>query len=131
MRNQPQHESRSVESMRLFLGESLPSVIYGPKLFYDAKRAEIRGDQEGDSPRGKAIWLAELTIQHHGSAYADYESVTKAEVHKVLMYVQARHMNDDFLIVGHQLDTENRLIHPARLSLQDLIGYKGIEKVKE
>ncbi len=124
------HESRSVESMKGFLAR-LPSTKHEPKLFYDARFAEVQGKQEGDMPQNKVFCLAELTVQHHGSAYGDYQSVTESSEHKVLMYVQGRHMNDDFLVVGHQIDNENKLIHPAHLSLQDLVGYKELEIFEE
>lgn len=130
MKELPHHESRSVEDMKLFLGQSLGSTLHEPKLFYDARRAEVRGSQEGDVPTEKANWLAELTIQHHGSAYEDYQSVTKDEAHRVLMYVQAKHLNHDFLVVGHQLDSGKFIVHPARLSLQDLVGYRAVEKIE-
>ncbi len=120
-------QSISVEDMRNFLIR-LPSTSYMPKLFYDAKFAEVKGEQEGDFTDEKANWLAELTVQHRGSAYEGYRSVTDLPIHKVVMYVQARH--NDFLIVGHQVDPEKRIIHPAKLSLQDLIGYREIEKVE-
>jgi len=123
------HESRSVEAMRNFLIR-LPSTTHKPKLFYDARAAEIQGKQKGDRAQDKATWLTELTVQHHGSAYEDYQSVTDAPTHRVLMYVQAIHTNDDFLVVGPQIDSEKRIIHPARLSLQDLIGYREVERIE-
>jgi len=127
---EPAHyESRNVESMRNFLLR-LPSTMHEPKLFYDARFAEVRGQQGGDRVKDKATWLAELIVQHHGSAYENYQSVTDAKPHKVLMYVQARHINQDFLVVGHELDEDKTIVHPARLSLQDLIGYREVERVE-
>lgn len=125
-----QYESRRVEDMRNQLIR-LHSARVNPKVFYDAHWAQFRGSPEGEALEVKATEIAELTVQRHGSAYESYQSISDDPIRKIVAYVGGINTDKDILVVGQNVEPETRnLTLPAKLSLQDLIGYRTIEKVE-
>lgn len=123
------YESRRVEDMRNQLIR-LHSIDVNPKVFYDAQWAQFRGSPEGEKLEVKATEIAELTVQRHGSAYEDYQSASDGSIRKLVAYVGGINTSKDILVVGQNVEPETgNLTLPAKLSLQDLIGYRTIEKV--
>ena len=118
-------ETDSVEQANLeFTKSSLPQ-IYGFKtpLSYDAQHAEIVGDQRGFDPKMKAHEFAMLTIKENGSARRGYKSISDARTFKVGMHIGAR-CGDDLIV--SDVTEDNKLVHPAKLSLLDVIGYERL-----
>jgi hypothetical protein len=125
-----EYESRRVEDMRNQLIR-LHSARVNPKVYYDAQWAQFKGSPEGEHLEVKATEIAELTVQQHGSAYEGYQSISEDPIRKIVAYVGGINTSDDILVVGQNVEPETRnLTLPARLSLQDLIGYRTIEKVE-
>jgi len=101
-----------------------------PNIFFDAHRVEYRESSKGQKLEVRATEVAELTLQKHGSAYCDYQSVSTFPIFKMVAYVGGINTSADDLIIGNDLNPETgNLGLPARLSLQDLIGYRTIEKI--
>lgn len=100
-------------------------------LTYCAKWSEIRGEQKGYNPNLKAFELALLTIQENGSAPRDYESTSESQVIQVPFAIgsyQSNGPDNGFLIVSDMIDEKGELIRPAKLKLNDLIGYESIKR---
>jgi hypothetical protein len=129
-----QYESTSVEHMRAQLIR-LPSVNQLPSSHYDVTRAEFRvGDgaltQKGSArDRIPAVEVAELTLKKNGSAYSGYKSITKAPTRKLVAYVGGFNSGKDVLVIGGDVERNGNLGLPAKLSLQDLVGYRIVEQI--
>ena len=125
-----QFKTNSLEEANLKFTESdLPKIFSCDTLLsYSAKRAEIVGEQEGFNPHMSSHEFALLTIKENGSARRGYQSVSKATPYQIGMHIGAK-VQDDYLIVS-DITENGELIRPAKLSLQDLIGYETLKKFK-
>ena len=123
-----QFQTNSVEEAYLKFTESdLPEIFScNTPLSYSARRAEIVGEQRGYNPHMKSHEFALLTIKENGSARRGYQSVSDATPYQVGVHIGAK-VQDDCLIVS-DIAEDGELVHPARLSLQDLIGYETLKK---
>ena len=123
-----QFQTDSVEQVRLkFTKSDLPKIPSSDTpLSYSARRAEIVGEQKGYNPNMRSHEFALLTIKENGSARRGYQSVSEATPYQVGMHIGAK-VQDDCLIVS-DIAENGKLVHPAKLSLQDLIGYETLKK---
>ena len=123
------YETKRVEMWRTNL--PVPTVLGNvPRRVYDAQFARFSDVAPGENLEARATELAELTLQRNGSAYEGYQSITRHEPFKLATYVSSVNTNDDFLIIGDAMDADGNIIAPARLSLQDLVGYETLKKVE-
>jgi hypothetical protein len=125
-----QFQTKSVEAARLkFTESSLPKIYdFDTPLFYSAKIAGIVGTQGGFNPHMKVHEFALLTIKENGSAREGYQSVSTAVPYQVGMHIGAK-LQDNFLIVS-DIAENGELVRPAKLSLQDLVGYETLKTFK-
>ena len=122
-------KSRSVEEMRSQLIRlNCLDVVLG--TFFDVMRLEPVRISEDPILEIRADEIAELTVQTNGSAYRNYQSVSKHPIQRVVAYVGGINSSRDILIIGKDISPETgNLGLPAGLSLQDLIGYRTIEEI--
>ena len=122
-----QFQTESVEDTCLrFTETALPKIIrLDTPLLYSARRAEIVGEQKGYNPNMRAHEFALLTIRENGSARRGYKSTSEATPYQVGMFVGAK-VQDDSLIVS-DIAENGELVHPAKLSLKDLVGYETVK----
>ena len=129
-----QIETRSIEEMKNFLSQFGfdRNKGFDTPLYFHPKWGEIQGEQKGYNPNLKGYELALLSIQEDGSAPRNYQSVSKSDIFQVPLFVGAYRSNDSgLLIVSDLMDKDSKeLIHPARLNLNDLIGYESIREIK-
>lgn len=120
-------QTRSIEqTLQEFTKHSLPQVYdCDTPLTYDARMGRIQGAQNGFNPHMKAHELALLTLQENGSAQRGYKSVSTSAILQAAFFIGAR-LKDDFLIVS-DISIKGELIHPIKISLQDLIGYETVQ----
>ena len=125
-----QFQTESVKEACLrFTETALPKISsLDTPLLYSARRAEIVGEQKGYNPHIKAHEFALLTIRENGSARGGYKSVSEATPYQVGMFVGAK-VQDDALIVS-DIAENGELVRPAKLSLQDLVGYETVKTFK-
>ncbi|MFP4567676.1 MAG: hypothetical protein ACLFN8_01905 [Candidatus Woesearchaeota archaeon] len=129
-----QIETRSIEEMKNFLGQFGFDSYKGfdTPLYFHPKRGEIQGEQRGYNPHLKGYELALLTIQEDGSAPRNYQSVSKSDIFQVPLIVGSYRSTDSgLLIVSDLMDKDSKeLIHPARLNLNDIIGYETLKRIE-
>lgn len=123
-----QFETNSVdEACSRFSKEDLPKLYnFNTPLTYSARKTEIVGQQKGFNPHICAHEFALLTIKENGSARRDYQSISEAPTFQIGMYIGGLIL-EDCLIVSDITDN-GELVRPAKLSLQDLIGYETLKK---
>lgn len=121
-------QTESVDQANLeFTKSGLPKLaVFETHISYDARRCQFRGDQDELDPHMRAYELALLTLKECGSARKNYRSVSTWPVFQVTMHIGAK-VGDDFLIVSDAV-VGGELVRPAKLSLNDLIGYEVLKR---
>ena len=94
-------------------------------LSYDARHAEIRGEQKGFDPNMAATELALLTVKENGSKREGYKSTSQATAYQAALWIGGR-IHDECLIVSDTAE-DGRLVHPAKLRFEDLVGYETLK----
>lgn len=117
------------EALRAFETSRIPPINnLNTPLIVDPTRARIVGDQAGYQPHMKAYEYARLWIKENGSAREGYKSMSTAQTLEAAMAVGAL-LGEDYLIVS-DVTRDGELVHPAKLSLQDLVGYETLKQYK-